>query len=292
MINLKSLPGRFLKYRYILLSYPLAMLFVFFLLPLGALLVSSFYINVPGAFYKVGFTFENYIRFFTNPFYLRKMWFTIEMAFIVAVICLFVGYPVAYYLTRLRSGTLRNLCMITMISTLWLTYIVRAYAWRIILAGVGPLNKFLMAIGVFDEPHNFAPGYGAVVIGLTYVFLPFAILSLYSSISKIEVELEEASLSLGANRFKTFVWVILPLSKGGIISAFLLVFVLALGAYVTPKILGNPPQWPIAIFIGDIATDLMNIPLSAAMSIVLITIVLGSLGLMAKLTRMMGSRGR
>jgi ABC-type spermidine/putrescine transport system permease subunit I len=175
--------------------------------------------------------------------------------------------------------------MITIIGTLWLTYIIRAYAWRIILAGVGPINKILTTVGILSEPISFAPGYGAVIVGLIYVFLPFMILTLYSSINNIDINLEEASLSLGANRLKTFLKVTLPLSRNGIISGVLLVFVLALGVYVTASILGNPSEWTLAIFIGDTITELLNIPFAAAMSMVLIALVIGSLGLLAMLTK-------
>lgn len=280
------------KIQYVLLSYPLGMLSVFFLIPLGILFIFSFYLNVPEGLYKPGFTFEHYVRFFTSSFFLKKMRFTIEVSLITTVICLLLGYPVAYYLVRMRSDVRRNLYMIIMIGTLWITYIVRAYAWRIALAGVGPISKFLMFIGIFDQPHSFAPGYWAVVIGLTYVFLPYMILALYSSISNISMDLEEASLSLGANRFNTFMRIILPLSRGGIIAGSILVFTLSLGVYVTAKILGNPAEWTLAIFIGDTIIDLLNIPFGAAMSMMLMTLVIGSLGLMAKLTGMAGKRGR
>lgn len=277
--------------QYVLLLYPLSLLIVFFLIPLGILIVFSFYLNVPEGLYKPGFTLEHYNRLFTNLFFWKKLWFTIQVSFVTTVICLLVGYPVAYHLARIRSDVRRNLYMIIIIGTLWITYIVRAYAWRIVLAGVGPISKFLMWIGIFDRPHSFVPGYWAVVIGLTYVFLPYMILALYSSISRISLDLEEASLSLGANRFKTFVRIILPLSKNGIIAGFLLVFTLSVGVYVTAKILGNPSEWTVAIFIGDRIIDLLNIPYGAAMSTVLIALVIGLLVLMAKLTGV-SQRGR
>lgn len=271
--------------KYMLVGFPAFILVVFFLIPFGMLIVSSFYINTPGAFYEPGFTVENYVRFFSSTFYLQKMWFTIQISLITAAICLFLGYPTAYYLARMRSNTKRNLYMMIIIGTLWVTYIVRAYAWRIVLAGVGPISQLLVSIGILNKPQSFAPGYWAIVIGLVYVFLPFMILSLYNSISNIKKELEEASATLGARDIETFYRVLIPLSKNGIISGLLLVFVLSLGVYVTSSILGNPSEWTLAIFIGDTITEQMNIPLGAAISIVLITLVVGSLGLMAKLTR-------
>lgn len=277
---------RFLKskIKYILLAYPLFALLIFFVVPLVMLIVTSFYTNVPTAFYEKTFTYENYLRFFTSSFYLDRMWLTIQISLITAILCLFLGYPTAYYLVRIPSDLKRNIYMGVIIGTLWITYIVRAYAWRIILAKRGPINTFLVSIGIFDKPHSFAPGYWATLIGLVYAFLPFMILSLYSSISNIDKELEEASLLLGANRLKTFAKIVLPLSKNGIISGFLLVFVLALGVYVTASILGGPSEWTLAIFIGKEITDQLNLPFGSAISIVLIGLVLGSLGLMSLLT--------
>ncbi|MFB6270747.1 MAG: ABC transporter permease, partial [Halobacterium sp.] len=258
--------------KYYILSYPLAWLVFVFLVPLGMLFVFSFWVNVPSAGYKAGFTLENYVRFFTTSLYVDQLWLTVELALVTAIASLLLGYPLAYYLARIDRPWLRNALLITVVSSLWITYVIRAYAWQVILASRGILSSVLVGTGILSSHQSFYPGYWGLVVGMVYVFLPFMVLSLYSSIRNLDGELLEASKNLGAGPVRTFRKVTLPLTKNGIASGTSLVFILALGAYVLPRLLGTPDQRTLPVLIEQQVMSESNYPFGAAMSIVLIVV--------------------
>jgi putative spermidine/putrescine transport system permease protein len=280
------------KLKYIVV-YPLGMLIVFFLIPLAMLIAFSFYHHPPGGFYEPAFTFENYVRFLTKSLYLKRLAFTVEISALTAFLCLLLGYPFTYYLTRVASK--RRFYIILVISTLWLSYIIRSYAWTVVLSKHAGISKLFAWVGLIEEARSYTPGLLAVIIGLVYVFLPFMILTLYGTLKGISREYEEASMNLGAGPWKTFVNVVVPLSKDGIISGSLLVFILALGAYVVPSILGKPQQWTMAIIIGDQATYESNVPFGASMALILMIFAIVTIWMIAKLagtkSLTMGARG-
>lgn len=275
--------GAKLKY---LLVYPLGMLVIFFLVPLAMLIVFSFYHHPPGGFYEPAFSFENYVRFFTKALYLKRLLFTVEISALTALLCLLLGYPFTYYLIRIASG--KRFYIILVISTLWLSYIIRSYAWSVLLSRSAGVSNLFVWLGLLEQPQSYSPGLLAVIVGLVYVFLPFMILTLYGSLKSINREYEEASMNLGAGPFSTFRKVTLPLSKDGIISGSLLVFILTMGAYVVPSILGKPQQWTMAIIIGDQATYESNVPFGAAMALILMLFAVLIMWLIAKLA---GTKG-
>jgi putative spermidine/putrescine transport system permease protein len=279
------------------LAYPLFWLVAVFLVPLGMLVVFSFYVNIPGGSYRPGFTLNNYARFMEMSFslgwppletnlYLRQLWLTIEISLVTAVVSLLLGYPIAYYLARMDRPWLRSLLLLTIISSLWVTYVIRAYAWQVILASGGVLSSTGVALGLLSEPRSFYPGYWGLIVGMVYVFLPFMILTLYSSIRNIDGELLEASKNLGAGPTKTFRRVTLPLSRNGIVSGMALVFILALGAYVMPRLLGSSAERTLPVLIEAQIMGEQNYPFGAAMSIGLIAVVLAFLWVMIKVTNM------
>ncbi|SNR54498.1 ABC transporter permease subunit [Halorubrum vacuolatum] len=279
------------------ISYPLFWLVAVFLVPLTMLVVFSFYVNIPGGSYRAGFTLENYARFLdvsltagwppieTN-LYLRQTWLTVEISLVTAFASLVLGYPIAYYLARMRRPWLRSLLLITIISSLWVTYVIRAYAWQVILASGGVLSSTAVRLGIIAEPQSFYPGYWGLVVGMVYVFLPFMILTLYSSIRNIDDELLEASKNLGAGPSTTFRRVTLPLSKNGILSGLALVFILALGAYVMPRLLGSSAERTLPVLIEAQIMGEQNYPFGAAMSIGLIVVVLAFLWVMVRFTNL------
>ncbi|GEM_PF-14265 len=278
-------------------SYPMFWLVAVFLVPLAMLVVFSFYVNIPGGSYRPGFTLENYARFLSVSFsagwppiegnlYLSQTWLTIELALVTAFASLALGYPIAYYLARMNRPWLRSLLLITIISSLWVTYVIRAYAWQVILASGGILSSTGVRLGLLAEPQSFYPGYWGLVIGMVYVFLPFMILTLYSSIRNIDGELLEASKNLGAGPVKTFRRVTLPLSKNGIVSGLALVFILALGAYVMPRLLGSSAERTLPVLIEAQIMSEQNYPFGAAMSIGLVLVVLAFLWVMVRFTNM------
>jgi len=272
--------------KYYVVSYPLFWLGVMFLIPLAVLFVFSFYSNISGGAYERATTLENYVRFLTSELYLGQLWLTIELSIITSVLCLLVGYPMAYYLMRVTRVWIRKTLMIAIIATLWITYVIRAYAWQVIFARDGILSRFGEAVGVLSEPASFYPSYEAIIVGMVYVFLPFMILTVYNSLRNVDEELIEASKNLGAGPFRTFRRVTFPLSKNGVVSGTVLVFILALGAYVLPRLLGSPSEWTLPVLIEQQITQESNVPFAAAMSIGLVVVVVGFLWAVVRATNL------
>ncbi len=266
------------------ISYPLAWLGAIFFIPLTLLVVFSFWVNVPGGQYEVGLTLDNYVRFLSSSLYMGQLWLTIEVSLVTAIVSLLLGYPMAYYLARMNRPWLRSVLLITIISSLWVTYVIRAYAWQVILASGGILSSTAVRLGVLSEPQAFYPGYWGMIVGMVYVFLPFMILTLYSSIRNIDGELLEASKNLGAGPVRTFRRVTLPLSRNGIVSGTALVFILALGSYVIPRLLGSTAERTLPVLIEQQIMQESNYPFAAAMSIGLIVVVLAFLWVLVKFT--------
>jgi putative spermidine/putrescine transport system permease protein len=281
-----SRAGLMNRTKWYVLSYPLFWLGVVFVIPMAMLVVFSFYVNISGGAYRPGFTLENYVRFFTTSLYLEQLWLTIEISLITTGSSLLLGYPMAYYLARMNRPRVRSALLITIVSTLWVTYIIRAYAWQVILASRGILSSAALAIGLIDSHQSFYPGYWALVVGMVYVFLPFMILSLYSSLRNVDWELIEASKNLGAGPATTFRRVTLPLSRNGVVSGSALVFILSLGAYVIPRLLGSAQQRTLPVLIELQVIQETNYPFGSVMSIMLVAVVVGSLVLLLRFTNL------
>jgi len=272
------------KAKWYVLSYPLVWLLVVFLVPLGMLVVFSFWVNIPGGQYRPGLTFGNYVRFLTQSVYLQQLWVTVELALVTSAFSLVLGYPLAYYLAHLDRPWLRSTLLITIISSLWITYVIRAYAWQVILASGGIVSSIGVATGVLESQTSFYPGYWGLIVGMVYVFLPFMVLTLYSSLRNLDGELLEASKNLGAGPLRTFRKVTLPLTKNGITSGTALVFILALGSYVLPRLLGDASLRTLPVLIEQQIMSESNYPFGAAMSIGLVVVVLAFLWLLVNVT--------
>ncbi len=265
--------GRIPQTKYLIASYPATVLVLLFLVPLCLLFLYSFYTNVSGGYLEQTLTLENYLRLVREPLYLDRLVFTLRIAAMTTIVSLLLGYPLAYRLARTRSSRVRRTVLTIVVSSLWLTFIIRGYAWSVMLSSDGLIPVTAASVGLLDEPVSFVPGYWALVVSMVYVFLPFMVLTLYTSIKNVDTELLEASKNLGAGPVTTFRRVTLPLTKSGIVSGSLLVFVLSMGVYVLPRILGSPPQWTLAVVIGNQVTIESNVPFGAALSIVLMSIV-------------------
>lgn len=270
--------------KYLVASYPAITLVTLFAFPLLLLFVFSFFQNVSGGYIEYVLTTENYVRMVEEPLYGTRLLFTLRIAAVTTIGSLLLGYPLAYRLATMSSSRLRRAVMIIVVSSLWLTFIIRGYAWAVLLRSNGLFPILASKIGLLEEPVSFVPGYWALVVSMVYVFLPFMVLTLYTSINNVDPELREAARNLGAGPVKTFRHVTLPLTKDGIISGSLLVFVLSLGVYVLPRILGNPPQWTLAVVIGNQVTIESNVPFGAALSIVLMVVVVALLAITVRLT--------
>lgn len=200
--------------------------------------------------------------------YIRSIWY----ALCTAVLCLVVGYPFAYFIARSSPGVRPALLMMVMLP-FWTSFLLRVYAWKGILADEGVLNRFLMLLGVTSEPILMLYTNISMLVGMTYVYLPFMILPLYANLVKMDFRLLEAAYDLGASPFKAFWLVTVPLSKAGIIAGFMLVFIPSVGEFVIPSLLGGPEN----IMIGRVVWDEMftsnNWPRATALAVVMIGLI-------------------
>ena len=200
---------------------------------------------------------------------LRSLW----LAILTTVICLVFAYPFAYFAATRRPVT-RNLMLVAVMIPFWTNFLVRNYAWRVIISTGGPISSVTESLGLGEVDLLFTRT--AVVLGLVYSFLPFMILPLYASIERIDWRLVEASRDLYCSGWKSFTQVVLPLSMPGVIAGSILVFVPSLGAYVTPAILGGGKEALLGEYIVNQFLTARNWPVGASLSFVLMTVMLGA----------------
>ena len=226
-------------WRLALLGAPaLALLVVFFVLPYGDMIAMSFRSPAAGAVYGPGFTLANYGIALGDPFYLAVLVRTLALGATVTVLCLALAYPIALHLARV-SDRWHVLFYGLVVSPLLVGVLVRNFGWMIILSFDGPLNQVLLGLGLIDKPLRLLFNATVVVLALVHVLVPFMVLPIVNALRAIEPALYEASQSLGASRLATFRRVTLPLSLPGVLAGTILVFVLAISAFVTPALLGG-----------------------------------------------------
>lgn len=241
---------------------PLILLLGFgFLYPVGQL--------IWGSFAGAAFDLANYRRVFAEPLYLTILWRTLETAFIVTVAAFLLGYPVAYAMAQLR-GRLATLITACVLLSLWTSVLVRSYAWIVLLQRNGIANTILADAGLITAPLRLLYTEGSVIVAMTQILLPFMILPIYGSLRAIPSEFARAARNLGAGAPTAFLKVVLPLSLPGVFAGCLMTFILALGFYVTPALVGGPRSLMMATLIGQQATELLNWPFAGALSTVLL----------------------
>jgi putrescine transport system permease protein len=200
--------------------------------------------------------------------YLRSLWY----ALCTAVLCLLVGYPFAYFLAR-SAPALRPALLMMVMLPFWTSFLLRVYAWKGILADQGVLNQALMFFGFTTEPVQLLYTNVSMLVGMTYVYLPFMVLPLYANLVKMDFRLLEAAHDLGASPFRAFWLITVPLSRAGIIAGFMLVFIPCVGEFVIPSLLGGPEN----IMIGRVVWDEMftsnNWPRATALAVVMIALI-------------------
>lgn len=216
----------------LLLCAPALILTLFAIVAPLVLMLGLSFIGKDGSF-----SLENYSRL-TEPVYLKGMKTTIQVAFTVMLCCLLVGYPLSYYLSRL-SDKRANLLLILVLLPFWTSVLVRTYAWLILLQRAGIINSALVSVGVVDEPLRLVNNFFGTTVGMTHVLLPFMVLPLHANLRAIPLEYVRAATACGANPIRAFWDVFFPLSIPGVIAGATLVFVLSLGFFVTPAILGG-----------------------------------------------------
>lgn len=220
----------------------------------------------------VTFTLGNYLGFF-DPLYLGIFWHSMRIALIVTLGCVLIGYPLAYFIAR-RDRRWRNALLLVVIIPFWTNFLVRTYALKSVLATDGLINTLLVSSGVIAQPLNLLFNEFAVMLGLIYGYLPFAVLPLYASIEKFDFTLMEAAADLGANTRRAFLRVMLPMTMPGVVAAFVLVFVPVVGAYITPDLLGGGKVEMIGTLINRQFGVARNWPFGSAISFILMVLVL------------------
>ena len=259
---------------YTLLSPTLLAMLVGLAMPLIVLLTLSFWIQEYLDFIRT-FSLKNYLDFFQKPIYTKILFKSIRMSGLVTFVTVLLAYPMAYYIAfRVKQNKLIWLILITV--PFWTSYLLRVFAWKIMLGYNGVINSGLKTLGILTEPLEFLLyNPTAVVITLAHAWAAFAILPIYVSLEKIDRSLLEASQDLGENAFMTFLRVTLPLSLPGVIAASLLVFIPTVGDYVTPSLVGGPRGIMIGNIIQSMFGKAQNWPLGAAISVMsMITVTL------------------
>ena len=242
----------------------LAYLAAFYAYPVAAMLLRS--IAEPH------WTIENFARIFETPVFLYVLWLTFRVALVVTVATLLLGFPVAYLLARMDRAK-SNLLMMLVLLPFWTSILVRTYAWMVLLGRQGIINQFLQWLGAIDEPVRLLNTTFAVYVAMVHILLPFMILPLYSVIRGIDGTLLRAAEGLGAPPMAVFRQVVLPLSLPGISAGCLLVFILALGFFITPALVGGPKDLMIAVLIQQ-QVDLFNWPFASALAVLLLAAAL------------------
>jgi len=284
MAGLSSRSGRRL-----VIGIPSFWLFVFFFLPFLILLYISF-VDMGESVHPfkplwdpatgvLQLKYENYLSIFQSAegawlktiyieAYLRSIWY----ALCTAILCLVIGYPFAYFIAR-SAPSIRPALLLLVMLPFWTSFLLRVYAWKGILGDYGVINQMIMGLGLSSQPVQLLYTDVSMLMGMTYVYLPFMVLPLYATLVKMDFRLLEAAYDLGATPWKAFWLVTVPLSKAGIIAGFMLVFIPSVGEFVIPSLLGGPEN----IMIGRVVWDEMftgnNWPRASALAVVMILLI-------------------
>lgn len=250
---------------------------VLLLMPALLILVLFFVFPVLGmtyrSIYSDGFTLQFYRKMLQSSVYVAVIWLTFRAAGLVTSICLLLGYPLAYFLAGLRPRTVK-LLMAVVIFPFFTSVIVRTYAWMVLLGRSGMVNEYLVTLGLTTKPLALLYNQMGVLLGMTYILLPFMVLTLYSVMRGIDPDLIRAAYSIGATRFTAFRRVFLPLSLPGVIGGGLLVFILSLGFFITPALMGGPSDVMIAMLIQREVELTMNWSFASALAVALLVLTL------------------
>lgn len=284
-------PGR----RFVI-GVPFVWLLVFFFLPFLILLYISF-VDMGSDIHPfkpiwdtttglLKLKYENYLSIFRteegaplfHTLYVDAYLRSIGYALLTAIFCLVIGYPFAYFLAR-SPASVRPALLLMVMLPFWTSFLLRVYAWKGILADNGVLNRFFMFLGLTSEPVQMLYTNVSMLVGMTYVYLPFMVLPLYANLVKMDFRLLEAAYDLGTTPFKAFWLITVPLSKAGIIAGFMLVFIPCVGEFVIPSLLGGPENYMIGRVVWDEMFTANDWPKATALAVVMIAVIVVPLAL-------------
>ncbi len=278
--------GRFgISGRTLAVAAPYLWLLVFFLAPFAIVLKLSFaepLIAQPpysavfewtgGLLPRFTGNFENYAFLLSDDLYINAYLNSIQIALFSTLLCLAIGYPMAYGIAR-APGAWRNALLMLVILPFWTSFLIRVYAWIGILKNNGILNNVLIGLGIIDEPLDILHNHFSVYLGIVYSYLPFMILPLYANLARMDESLLEAAADLGCRPWKTFVSVTLPLSLPGIVAGSMLVFIPAVGEFVIPELLGGPDTLMIGKILWNEFFQNRDWPVASAVAIAMLVLL-------------------
>ena len=249
------------------------------LIPVGWL----FYLSFLGS--DGSFSLEHYSKMLQYKSYARTFVTTFQVSILTTLICILIGYPLAYFLAMLPPR-LAGIFMLAVLLPFWTSLLVRTYAWLVLLQKNGILNDFAMSIGLWETPVKLVHNLTGTLIGMAHIMLPFLVLPLYSSMRKIQRDMMQAAANLGATPVQAFWQVYFPLSLSGMVAGSLIVFVLCLGFYVTPAVLGGGRVVMVATQITAILENQFDWGAASALGVVLLVATLAMLYAAAKLLKL------
>jgi putrescine transport system permease protein len=269
----------------LVVALPYLWLLLFFLAPFAMVLKISFaefmiaqppYTPllewVDGAYLKITLAFTGYQYLFEDPLYLTAYASSLKIAAVSTVLCLALGYPMAYGIARSAPST-RTVLLLLVVLPFWTSFLIRVYAWIGILKNNGLLNNALMGLGIIDQPIEMLNTEFAVYIGIVYSYLPFMILPLYTTLEKLDGSLLEAAQDLGCRPWKAFLAITLPLSIPGIIAGCMLVFIPAVGEFVIPDLLGGASSLMIGKVLWNEFFQNRDWPAAAAVAVAMLVVL-------------------
>jgi putative spermidine/putrescine transport system permease protein len=252
----------------LLLSWPTLVLAGLGAVPFILLLRISLGQRDPNGIYLPGITLQSYSALSESEV-LRSLLDSIQLAVIVGAVSVGLGFPLTWLISRMRRR-LQVAWLVFLLATLSLSDVLIAFSWQVMLSKRIGLSNLFVALGLMDAPESLTPSSGAVIACLVYLVLPFTVLTLFPVLSRLDRDLIEAARTLGASPLKAFLSVVVPMTKGPAMIAFVMAMVLTVGAYVPPLVLGRPQSWPMAVLIGSTALAGHDLPRASAMSVFLL----------------------
>jgi putative spermidine/putrescine transport system permease protein len=247
-----------------------AVMAVFFAIPLVFMIVVSFYQPDPMGFYKVDFVWENYAKFFSN-FYYTVSFRSIYSSALGAVLVVALAFPLVLFVSDLARKW-QLFWIILLLSLMCLSEVIIGFAWLILMSESAGVPRLLGALGLWDNPRSLSPSFGAMMIGLVFLGFSIVALILYPSVSRRDRSIEEAAITLGTPPAMVFFRVMIPVFRTSLISVTLTMFVYLLGVFVMPTMLGRPKDWTMTVIISDKALGDANLPLGAALAVVMLIV--------------------
>lgn len=265
-----------IPYLWMLLLFFLPFLYVFKISLAESIMArppfSKLFTWVGDAQVSINLVFDNFLLLVQDAFYVNAYLNSLKVAFVATLVCLIVGYIMAYVIARARPS-IRNILLLLVILPFWTSFLLRVYAWVGLLSNHGFINNLLLAIGLIDRPIQMMYTDFAMYVVFVYSFLPFMILPLYANLEKLDATLDEAAADLGAKPVTTFITITLPLSLPGIIAGCMLVFIPAVGEFVIPTLVGGPDSLMIGRMLFDEFFANRDWPVASAVAVVLLILL-------------------